>query len=503
MAEFNLRMIKIFFGIVVVMFVLAMTSGMDILRGKRLVQWRDVQMEMSFMEYKNATTAESFAVLRNNQNAKSIPVLLYHGIITDRNWEEDGTNISLENFQKQMSALKQAGYQTVTMADFSQYMQGKKSLPDKSILITFDDGRRDSYYQADPIFRALGFNAVMFLISGKSLGAQSSGDRFYLGKSELEDMIKSKRWEIQSHGDFDHDWMPIDAAGNKGHFMSNRIWLPAENRNETADEAKKRILADLENSKTKIEQELGQNVFAFAYPFSDFGQNGSNFPESQQFLAENISRTYPLTFYQEEKYEPLLNVSNPKTFMIKRINVDDSVSVGGLLNILSQNKEKDLPYDDSFWNDGGWRVKFGNANVWGALNLFESEELGGNMTILLGSSLWEDYAVRNQARIIYGNSVSQIVRYINEKNYARCNFGTGGISIRQIVDGKDMEIAEKKEDFSNLSRSFNEIGVQVRGDKISCQLNGQTELEAELNPSLSAGGIGFYSWDELPGKTKI
>src|SRR4030043_886314 len=202
---------------------------------------------------------------------------------------------------------------------------------------------RSTLFPYTTLFRSLGYNAVMFLITGRSLGKNSAGDNFYLGKSELEEMTKSKRWEIQSHGDYDHDWMQIDPAGEKGHFMSNLLFLAHKNRNETVDEAKKRILADLENSKKKIEGELDQKVVSFAYPFNDFGQAGNNFSGAQDFIAQNISKIYPLTFYQEELSEPIVNFPDPDNFMIKRINVDSSFRTDNLLELLAENRAKLLP----------------------------------------------------------------------------------------------------------------------------------------------------------------
>ncbi|OGI27014.1 MAG: hypothetical protein A2359_04300 [Candidatus Moranbacteria bacterium RIFOXYB1_FULL_43_19] len=503
MADFNLKMIKIFFLVVIAMLILAMTSGMNILRSDNFFNWQKVKMEANFLKYKRALAAQGEnsggeASRGGLKYTKSVPVLLYHGIITDRDWKEDGTNITLDIFEGQMLALKKSGYHTINLSEFSEYMQGKRDLPEKSILITFDDGRKDSYYQADPIFRALGFNAVMFAIVGRSLGEKSEGDNFYLGRQELKDMLKSGRWEVQSHGDFDHNWMPIDEANDQGHFMSNLLWLPKENRVEKPEEAKKRILADLENSKKKIEDELGQKVIAFAYPFNDYGQSGKNFPEAQQFLAENISRIYPLTFFQEEIREPLANSPDPQRYMIKRINVDSGIKTEELFDILDDNREKALPWQDTFWEDHGWRVKWGETKIWGDLTISEKKPLDGNMTILLGSSRWENYFFKSRIYLTDGNSISQVARYQDDKNYARCNFDAGEVSISQKISGQDSVLASKPGNFSGISDSDREIGAELKGNSISCYLDGQKEIEGNLDSSLSFGGVGFYLWDDLP-----
>lgn len=119
--------------------------------------------------------------------AKSVPVLVYHGLIA----KPDKVSTSLEEFKDDMFALKTAGYQTVRLADFQAYIQGKKTLPDKSFLLTFDDARKDSYYPADPILKELHYSAVMFVITDT---LDSKTNRFHLTKSELIKMKNSGRW---------------------------------------------------------------------------------------------------------------------------------------------------------------------------------------------------------------------------------------------------------------------------------------------------------------------
>ena len=92
------------------------------------------------------------AALENNMSdyaayAKSVPVLLYHGVVD----KSDGANILPEDFKNQMFVLKKAGWQTITLDDFYAFMRGEKQVPDKSFLLTFEDGRKDSHYPVDPL----------------------------------------------------------------------------------------------------------------------------------------------------------------------------------------------------------------------------------------------------------------------------------------------------------------------------------------------------------------
>jgi len=118
--------------------------------------------------------------------AQSVPIILYHGINDD--------DVSEARFDEQMAALNKAGYTTVTEKDVSNFLDGKAGLPGKPILITFDDGRDDSFYHADPILKKYGFNAVMFVIAKHSTKPRVN---YYMNKSEIRHMLDTGRWEAQ------------------------------------------------------------------------------------------------------------------------------------------------------------------------------------------------------------------------------------------------------------------------------------------------------------------
>ena len=109
---------------------------------------------------------------------ESVPVLLYHGIIGPD--DSDGSNITIDNFIKQMTLLKENGYHTVSMEQYREFIMEGKTLPEKSFLLTFDDSRKDSYYPVQPILDMLDYRATMFTITGLSY---PEGSRFYLSQA--------------------------------------------------------------------------------------------------------------------------------------------------------------------------------------------------------------------------------------------------------------------------------------------------------------------------------
>jgi len=202
--------------------------------------------------------------------APALPVLVYHGIVA----KTDRFSLTEEKFKDQLFTLKRAGYQTIRLADFLAFERGETTLPAKSFLLTFDDGRADSYERGDPILEALGYSAVMFVATEDSLDAPSRHASYYLSKDELARMQASGRWEIGSHArQVGHGFVAIDANGTQGNFLSNREWLTSAGRLETDDEYAKRVDDELGTAKNQLADAFGKPIIAFSYPFSDFGSS--------------------------------------------------------------------------------------------------------------------------------------------------------------------------------------------------------------------------------------
>lgn len=95
-------------------------------------------------------------------NDKGIPVLYYHSIDYEKGNE---LRLPKEKFREQMQYLKDNNYTTLTLGELYEFLQNNKPVPDKSVVITFDDGYEDNYTNAFPVLKEFGFKAVVFMIT--------------------------------------------------------------------------------------------------------------------------------------------------------------------------------------------------------------------------------------------------------------------------------------------------------------------------------------------------
>jgi peptidoglycan/xylan/chitin deacetylase (PgdA/CDA1 family) len=95
---------------------------------------------------------------------EAIPVLMYHSIAPEiEGWAFKYLSIDPEVFEGHVAVLASAGYKSVSLHELYQYVSGSRSLPPKSLVLTFDDGYLDNWVFAFPILRKYGFKATVFV----------------------------------------------------------------------------------------------------------------------------------------------------------------------------------------------------------------------------------------------------------------------------------------------------------------------------------------------------
>jgi peptidoglycan/xylan/chitin deacetylase (PgdA/CDA1 family) len=219
----------------------------------------------------------------------AVPVLAYHGV----NERHDHYSVSAAEFAKEMDMLSRAGFQTVSIAQYARFLSGdSEGFPERPILITFDDGRLDSYRGTDKVLAEHGFRATMFVIAG----AVEQSSPFYLSWDELRRMAQSGRWDVQEHAGVGHVNVRYDKAGHKGPAYSHRRFLEDGHLESFAD-YRHRVMSDILWAKQTLSEKIpGFTPWAFAVPFGDYGDKSTNDPRIAPFLDAFLGRQFRAVF---------------------------------------------------------------------------------------------------------------------------------------------------------------------------------------------------------------
>ena len=130
-----------------------------------------------------------------------IPILLYHNI--DENYTADSTmaNISSAEFREHMESLISYGYDFISLPYYYECIKNGRVLPDRPIIITFDDGYSSNYEIAFPILKEMNIPATIFIVTS-TVGEVPEGGLVnfpHFTWEEARIMEESGLIDIQSH----------------------------------------------------------------------------------------------------------------------------------------------------------------------------------------------------------------------------------------------------------------------------------------------------------------
>ena len=179
-----------------------------------------------------------------NINVK-IPILLYHDFVTTVP-DSDPDNFSYINtpqsYEENIKVLLENGYTFISFQELNDANNGKIKLPERPILITFDDGYYSNYEYIFPILKNYNVKASIFIVTDK-IGKEIDGKK-YLSWEQCKEMQDSGLVEIFSH--------------SKRHVFYDK--LPVRT-----------IRDDVIESYRIIEENLGTtNLKVFAYPYGAY-----------------------------------------------------------------------------------------------------------------------------------------------------------------------------------------------------------------------------------------
>lgn len=166
----------------------------------------------------------------------TVPILVYHHIRVQQGWAKSTWSwkmtVTPQTFARHMQHLADKGYTTMTLSDLTAAIRGERTMPEKPVVITFDDNNLSQYDTALPILEAHGQKAVFYLIVK------------YLDAAHMVNRDRA---------------LDLHAKGHEiaAHTMTHRA-LPGLNDADLAWE--------LTESKRLLEELIGQPVKHLAYP---------------------------------------------------------------------------------------------------------------------------------------------------------------------------------------------------------------------------------------------
>lgn len=180
----------------------------------------------------------SEATATSSPRSVKIPVMIYHSVrphITGESALQDQYDVTPDLLEQELVYIKDHGYTTITFADVVASFDAGAPLPEKPVILSFDDGWKNQYTYAFPLLQKYGMQGTFFIFTNP--------------------IDKKPHWMTWGEiGEMDKAGMEI-VGHSRTHPILTKIATDAELDKEIA------------GGKAILEQHLGHPVTIFAYPF--------------------------------------------------------------------------------------------------------------------------------------------------------------------------------------------------------------------------------------------
>jgi len=195
---------------------------------------------------------------------RSVAVLLYHHVGPEREPRCRGLTVSPEAFARHVSTLSAMGYTAITPDDWVSYVHGASEIPERCVMITFDDAYQDLVEHALPVLERKSFPATVFVPTSLT------------GKS------------IQCNPRENDATLPLMTSSEIEEWASRGVIFGAHSRNHIDLTACPVVVArgEIEGSQNDLMKLTRGRVGAFAYPYGKVNED----------VEEMVDKCYDIAF---------------------------------------------------------------------------------------------------------------------------------------------------------------------------------------------------------------
>lgn len=213
-----------------------------------------------------------------------VAVLGYHDFSATA--PETAMRISTAKFRTQMETIRDLGLTVISMEDFTAWKTGGKIIPEKSVVLTFDDGWKSVYTDAFPVLREFGYPFTLYLYKNYVDGG---------GKALTTPMIREM----------------IDAGASLGsHSVSHPFPIAVKNaRKKGPHEFDAYLRKEMGESKRFLESSFGVKINSYAFP-------GGFYTEEMLGLAGEFGYDLLFTVQPGKVKRSLPNVTLPRYIIL-------------------------------------------------------------------------------------------------------------------------------------------------------------------------------------------
>ncbi|MBI4688463.1 MAG: poly-beta-1,6-N-acetyl-D-glucosamine N-deacetylase PgaB [Nitrospirae bacterium] len=243
--------------------------------------------------------------------------LCYHSV-SERPVPGDNYTVTRQLFTEQMEYLKTHGYTPVSMNDILLASEGKKSLPPKPVLLTFDDAYTSYYEFVVPLLKRFNFPSVLAVVSTFIEKNPEGLPEPLMRWEQIKEVSSGGLVEVVSHSYDLHKGIQYNQPGNVGAAAFVRAYDPVRQKYETEEEYRKRLEADFALQEEIFVKKLGFKPNAIVWPYGRYNSIG---------IDAARKNGYRMAFnFDDDGFGNLGNLMEVKRLVVENKSIKDFIS---------------------------------------------------------------------------------------------------------------------------------------------------------------------------------
>lgn len=195
--------------------------------------------------------------IANSEEYIEVPIIMYHSILKDPSRSNKYT-VTPSVLEEDLKYIKDKGYTTVTISDLISYVYDDTPLPEKPIVLTFDDGHYNNYGYLFPLLEKYDMKAVISIVGAytdKFTETDEANLNYsYLRWKDIKELMTTGRIEFQNH--------TYSLHSNIGKRIGTK-----KIKGETDEHYKNVLEEDILNLQQEFEENTNYTPQCFTYPF--------------------------------------------------------------------------------------------------------------------------------------------------------------------------------------------------------------------------------------------
>lgn len=235
----------------------------------------------AFFIYSNAS---------NEEEGIKVPIIMYHSVLKDKS-RSGKYVVTPDTLKQDLEYINSKGYTTITMSELIDYIYNDSELPEKHIIITFDDGHYNNYDYALPILKEYNMKAVISIVGKYTDNYTKTGETnlnySYMRWEDIKETMGDGTIEFQNH--------TYDLHSNtKGRYGTKK------KRGESLEEYKAVLKEDILKLQNEFEENTNYSPNTFTYPFGQISKESNEIIKELGFKA-SLSCTSGVNIITKDK----------------------------------------------------------------------------------------------------------------------------------------------------------------------------------------------------------